>query len=234
MPRERVKFAVGRLVDVEASYVGGDLMLLPLVGRDNKIQQVAFLPEMGRWRIPRRESYRFHSLGNIFRQARKKDGDVGWAGEVVLGRRLMAISSSAGFGSRSHFLENRETRKDTLDCISTVAGSANELPHPDDMHPSFPLRVWIFYQTDFRVLAQAGNLADGQEVINSLASMLEVAACILEGCGKVDDGLSNVVDLLVRRDLGSWLVGPRYRWRNQSSNHYWKLVRGVREQDSKG
>lgn len=45
------------------------------------------------------------------------------------------------------------------------------------------------------------DLGDLNEVVDSLALVFEVEAGVLEGYGKLDDGLADLVDLLMGRDL---------------------------------
>lgn len=71
--------------------------------------------------------------------------------------------------------------------------------------------------------------------------MLEVEARVLEGRGKVDEGLSDFVDLFVGGDLRSRLEhamqksGPVVNWRENNNNSYLylDLTRVVWEGDRK-
>lgn len=65
------------------------------------------------------------------------------------------------------------------------------------MDASLLLGVWVRYQAKFRLGAKVRDLGQGNEVIDLLALELEVEACVLECRRRVDDGLSDLVDLLL-------------------------------------
>ena len=62
--RERIKFGIGRFVDIEARDMGGDLVLLAFVGGHNEVEEVPTLSQM-RWRrVPRRQGDLLYCLGS--------------------------------------------------------------------------------------------------------------------------------------------------------------------------
>ena len=69
------------------------------------------------------------------------------------------------------------------------------------MYPRFFLRVWILDQVDLSVRADAIDLVYGYKIVDTLALVLQVEAGVLQSCWKLDDGLSNLVNLLMGRDL---------------------------------
>lgn len=69
------------------------------------------------------------------------------------------------------------------------------------MYPRFLLRVWVLDEVDVSVGADAIDLVYGYKIIDTLALVLQVEAGVLQSCWKLDDGLSNLVDLLMGGDL---------------------------------
>jgi hypothetical protein len=51
------------------------------------------------------------------------------------------------------------------------------------------------------IRAEPVDFGDLNKIIDPLSLVFEVEARVLQGVGKIDDGLSDFVDLLVRRDL---------------------------------
>lgn len=74
------------------------------------------------------------------------------------------------------------------------------------MDASLLLRIWVLNELDLGVLGELGDFGEGNEVVDLLALVLEMEACVLESGGEVDNGLPDFVDLLLRRDLEPELV----------------------------
>ena len=85
--------------------------------------------------------------------------------------------------------------------VGPVPSSSDELAHPDEVHPGLLLSVWVLHQLDLGIRAEAGDLGEFNEVIDALAVVLEVEAGVLEGVRRIDDGLAEILDLLLRRRL---------------------------------
>ena len=67
-----------------------------------------------------------------------------------------------------------------MNSVGTVSGGANEFSNPNKMYASLLLGVRLLDQRDFGILAQALDIRDGKEVVDSLASMFQVEAGVLE------------------------------------------------------
>lgn len=65
------------------------------------------------------------------------------------------------------------------------------------MDASLLLGICVRYQVEFRLGAKVRDLGQGNEVIDLLALELEVEACVLECRRRVDDGLPDLVNLLL-------------------------------------
>ena len=68
------------------------------------------------------------------------------------------------------------------------------------MHPSLRFRVWILQQSAFRLLYNFGHFGKLNEVIDTVALVLQMEARVLEGVRLVYDGLPDVLDLLLAGD----------------------------------
>jgi hypothetical protein len=69
------------------------------------------------------------------------------------------------------------------------------------MDASFLLGIWVFNNVEFGSGAKVRNFREGNEVVDLLAVKLEVEASVLECGGKVNDRLSNLMNLFLRRNL---------------------------------
>jgi hypothetical protein len=69
------------------------------------------------------------------------------------------------------------------------------------MYPSFLFCVGILNEFQFRFWGKILNLGQLNEVVNSLAVVLQMKAGILKCVWQLNDGLPNIVDLLLRRNL---------------------------------
>jgi hypothetical protein len=69
------------------------------------------------------------------------------------------------------------------------------------MDASFLLGIWVLNNVEFGSGTEVRNFREGNEVVDLLAVELEVEASVLECGGKVNDGLSNLVNLFLRRHL---------------------------------
>lgn len=63
------------------------------------------------------------------------------------------------------------------------------------------LSIWVLDEVDNGVLGELRNFGEGDEVVDFLSAVFKVEAGVLESGRKVDDGLSDFVDLLLWRDL---------------------------------
>lgn len=87
------------------------------------------------------------------------------------------------------------------------------------MQPRLFLGIGILHQVDLSAGADAIDLGNGDEVVDSLALVLQVEARVLQGYRELDDGLADFVDLLVGRDLlrqdsapGDSIVSVHHTW----------------------
>ena len=85
--------------------------------------------------------------------------------------------------------------------VAAISRSSNQLPNAHKMQPCLSLCVCIFHQLYFGLLNESGNVGQGEKIIDPLAIMLEVKASISKGIRLVDYGLSDLVDLFLRRNL---------------------------------
>jgi hypothetical protein len=72
------------------------------------------------------------------------------------------------------------------------------------MHTGLLLGVGLLNQHNLRVGLEVGHLGQLDEVVDADAVVLQVEAGVLEGTGKLDDGLANILNLLLARDL--WII----------------------------
>jgi uncharacterized membrane protein len=68
------------------------------------------------------------------------------------------------------------------------------------MHPCLCFSVWILYKLTHWLLHNILHLRELDKVIDALALVLEVEAGVLEGVWGVNNGLADVLHLLLRRD----------------------------------
>ena len=85
----------------------------------------------------------------------------------------------------------------TSHVVGPVSCSSNKLPHPHYMHACLFLRVWVLNQSQQRPGLQTLDHREFNEIIDSFAIEVEVEAGVLEGARKLDDRLSEVLDLLL-------------------------------------
>jgi hypothetical protein len=85
--------------------------------------------------------------------------------------------------------------------VYPVASGANQVSDPDDVNSGLLFRVGVLDQPDLGVGAQSLDVRDLDEIVDALAVELEVEARVLEGRGQLDDGLAQLVDLLLWRSL---------------------------------
>lgn len=95
----------------------------------------------------------------------------------------------------------RKASGDTLEVVHAIAGSANKFPDSDKMHTSLFLRVWILHQAYFAIGFEALHLGQLDVVVDALSVELKVEASVLESAGELDDGLTNILYLLLARYL---------------------------------
>lgn len=120
---------------------------------------------------------------------------------IVFGKRLLFATLSLGRQILCHGLIKRQAREDALRGIGAISSGTDQFSNPDQMDASFLLGIWVRHQVKFRLSAKIRNLGQGNEIIDFLALKLEVEARELECCRQVDDGLPNLVDLLLGRYL---------------------------------
>lgn len=112
------------------------------------------------------------------------------------------MSSTRNFlGLPSDAFKERESRENTLINVYAITGSTNELANPHKMDSCLLLRIRVFYQTELGLGFEIGNLGDRNKVVDLVALILEMKTGIAKCCRQVDNGLADLVDLLLRRDL---------------------------------
>lgn len=103
------------------------------------------------------------------------------------------------------------------------------------MNASLLLGVRILNNVEFGCGAKFRNFSEGDEVVNLLAIEFEVKASVLECRWKVNDRLSDFVDLFLRRNLS--LVSMRFidvGWYKSMTNHDLHLASiGIRQDNGK-
>jgi hypothetical protein len=65
------------------------------------------------------------------------------------------------------------------------------------------LGIGILDQVELGLGAELRDFGQRNEVVDALSLVLQVEACVLESGGEVDNGLSDLVNLLLRGDLRS-------------------------------
>jgi hypothetical protein len=85
--------------------------------------------------------------------------------------------------------------------ICAVARSADELSYADDVHSGLLLSVWVLHEGELRISLQARNLGELKEIVDALPVVLQMETRILERLRRLDDGLAEVLDLLLCRQL---------------------------------
>lgn len=95
----------------------------------------------------------------------------------------------------------RDAGMDTLDNVCPVSGCTNELPDSQNMNTRIFLRVCILDEGKFDVWRDARDFCKIDKLGNPLTLALQVKAGILKGVRLVDYRLSNVLDLVLCRDL---------------------------------
>lgn len=124
---ERIEFGVRTLVHVKSRNVRGDLELFPFVGRHLKIEQVALLSEMVRWRVPRRKRDRLDGFRRRSLRSGKNSLQGGSARDLVLGQRVLLFCFfSANFCSDG--VVERQSSADTLEVVNPITCGSEQLP----------------------------------------------------------------------------------------------------------
>lgn len=116
---------------------------------------------------------------------------------IILGKGLIFATLGLGRQILGHRLVQRQSGEDTLCGIGTITRGTDQLSNPDQVDASFFLGIWVRHQAKFRLSAKVGNLGQRNEIIDFLALELEVEARVLKSLWQVDDGLSNLVNLLL-------------------------------------
>lgn len=197
---ERVEFAVRRFVHVEARNVRCNLVLIAFIRGDQQVKQVAFLSEMVRGRIPRRNRNRLHSLWGRILMWRQQSREHCWGLEIVSCHRVRSGRRTSKLCGRNGIMK-RQARQNSVQGICSVSSSSNEFPHSNDMQSCLFLIVWVFHQLDFGFRCKVFNLWDLDEVVYSFSLVFEMEAWVLKGTRRFDDRLANVMDCLLRGDL---------------------------------
>jgi hypothetical protein len=100
-----------------------------------------------------------------------------------------------------HGIVKRKSSHDTLQGVRAVTGGSDELSDANDVHAGFLLRVGILDEYQFGVSLEAGNFGELNVVIDALPVVLEMEARVLKGVRLFNNGLAEVLNLLLRRDL---------------------------------
>ena len=69
------------------------------------------------------------------------------------------------------------------------------------MHAGLFLSVWVLHEDDLRAGSKLWNLGQLNVIIDALTLVLEVEARVLEGARKLDNGLTQILDLFLTRYL---------------------------------
>src|SRR5690348_11114139 len=107
------------------------MVLLALVRGDGEVQQMALLPPLGRWWVPRRGRDQLNGFGSRRRLFREEDRKLGGRSEIV---RLNILLGLRGSGSHD-IVVDRRTSKDALRGVGAVSGGTDQLPDPNEMDP---------------------------------------------------------------------------------------------------
>ena len=77
------------------------------------------------------------------------------------------------------------------------------------MHACFFLAVWILDQRQLGIGLELFHLGKLDEIVDSFAIVLEVETGVLEGIGRLDNRLTKVLHLLLRRHHNLHIVAVR-------------------------
>lgn len=97
----------------------------------------------------------------------------------------------------------RYASKYSMESVHSVASGSNQVPNPNHVHPSFLLCIWILDELHLTPRCKVFDLRELNKIIDPVSLMFEVKASILVGVRLLDDGLSKILDLLLRRDLAN-------------------------------
>lgn len=178
--------------------MSSNLVLLTLIGSDDQVKEMTLGPKVGRRRVPGRQGDaldRFWCRLCLLRQeSRERWRDT----EVVL---LDPSGLTALHRLRCHTIVQREAGQDSLNSIGAVSSSADELTDPDNVDTCLLFRIRILDKMYFGIGTQPLDLRDCDKVVDAFAVKLEVEARVLKRVRKLDYCLSDLVDLLLGRDL---------------------------------
>jgi hypothetical protein len=114
-------------------------------------------------------------------------------------------------GLCSDSFEKGESWKNALSSVTTIPRGADKLSNANKMNASFLLSIWVLDHMKLGRGAEFRNFGERNEVVDLLAIKLQVEAGVLERRRKVNDGLSDLMNLFLRRnhnlDLASINIG---------------------------
>ena len=136
---ERVELGVAAPVDEETTSMGGNVVLLTLVGLDDEVQKVALLPPVGRRGVPWGQRDGLDGLGSGAGLLGEQDGEVGGGLEVVL-----LDLGLGGIGVLDHnIVVNGNAGKNAVNGVGAVSGSADQLANADEVNAGLLLGVGV-------------------------------------------------------------------------------------------
>ncbi|KAI6751256.1 hypothetical protein HG530_014170 [Fusarium avenaceum] len=106
-------------------------------------------------------------------------------------------------GLCSDSFEKGKSWKNTLSSVTTIPRGADKLPNANKMNASFLLGIWVLDHMKLGRGAEFRNFGERDEVVDFLAIKLQVEAGVLKRRRKVNDGLSDLMNLFLRRNLNS-------------------------------
>ena len=102
---------------------------------------------------------------------------------------------------RINTIEQRHARLDAAGSLNPGGSSTDQFPRAQKMYPGLFLRVRVLNKHQLRIRCNAGDIRELNIIIDPDAIMFEMEARVLEGAGEVDNGLANVLDLFLGRNL---------------------------------
>jgi hypothetical protein len=101
-------------------------------------------------------------------------------------------------GLCSNSFEKGKSWKNALSGVTTIPRGADKLSNANKMNASFLFGIWVLNDMKLGRSAEFRNFGKRDEVVDLLAIKLEVEAGVLERRRKVNDGLSNLMNLFLR------------------------------------
>jgi hypothetical protein len=120
--------------------------------------------------------------------------------DVVPGQWAVVLAIATLTTEQVNALAQAGASIQTYDQIGPISHCTNQFAHSNDVHPRLCFGIWILDKLTHWLLYNILHLRELDEVIDALALVLEMEAGVLEGVRGVNNGLADVLHLLLRRD----------------------------------